>query len=100
MTTKLAPFALIILSLAACSTAPVQEMSDARQAIRSAGIVGAVEHAPAYLAASARLLREAQARLEAGAYDEARRLALEARRQAIKAREHAAQATPVRLTPP
>lgn len=37
-----------------------------------------------------RLLQEAQIRLEAGAYDDARQHALDARNAAIKAREQAA----------
>lgn len=84
---KLIPFAFILLALTACATAPVQEMSDARQAIYSAEAVGAVQRSPTALLAAQRLLREAQGRLEAGAYAEARRYALDARDEAIKARE-------------
>lgn len=77
----------MILALAACATAPVQEMSDARQAIRSAEAVGALQRSPQILMEAQRLLQEAQTRLESGAYEAARQYALNARRQAIKARE-------------
>jgi uncharacterized lipoprotein YajG len=84
-----------ILLLNACAAAPVQEMSDARQAIRSAEAVGAVRRSSVALSTAQRLLQEAQAQLEAGAYDDARRHALDAREEAIRAREQAVQsATP------
>ena len=98
--TKLTLFAVAILSLAACATAPVQEMSDARQAIRSAEAAGAAQRSLHSLSAAQRLLREAQAHLEAGAYGDARRSALDARDEAIKAREQAAQDIEVRPVPP
>ena len=62
-------------------------MSDARQAIRSAEAVGALQRSPQTLMEAQHLLREAQAHLESGAYEDARQYALDARRQAIKARE-------------
>ena len=81
-------FALLSLILAAgCATAPVQEMSDARQAIRSAEVAGAPRHAPSDLASAQDLMDQAAALLEAGDYAAARRLALDARRVAIRARE-------------
>ncbi|MFO1372523.1 MAG: DUF4398 domain-containing protein [Candidatus Competibacteraceae bacterium] len=79
------------LILAACTTAPVQEMSDARQAIRSAEAAGAAQRSLVTLREAQRLLQAAQIRLESGAYDEARRAALAARANAIKAREQALQ---------
>lgn len=79
----------ITLVLTACASAPVQEMSDARQAIYSAEAAGAAQRAPDTLLAARRLLQEAQTRLEAGAYDNARQHALDARDEAIKARERA-----------
>ncbi|MBL8258340.1 MAG: DUF4398 domain-containing protein [Candidatus Competibacteraceae bacterium] len=75
-------------------------MSDARQAIRSAEAVGAAQRSPDHFGASRRLLFEAQRQLRAGAYDTAKRLALEARDRAIKAREKALKPDPVGLTPP
>ncbi len=96
---KLIFFPLVLLALAACVTAPVQEMSDARQAIYSAEAVGAAQRSPDALLAAQRLLREAQTRLEAGAYDEARQYALNARDEAIKARERAASSAVLRSAP-
>ncbi len=89
--------AVIALAIAACAVAPVQEMSDARQAIHSAEAVGATQQSRDTLRMAQRLLQEAQTRLEAGAYDDARRYALDARKAAIQARE---QATVTRLRPP
>lgn len=98
--TKFMLLAAAVLSLAACATAPVQEMSDARQAIRSAEAVGAARRSPDRLSAAQRLLREAQAYLETGAYDQARRYALDARAEAIKARENATQPAPAQSPTP
>jgi prophage DNA circulation protein len=81
--------ASILLALAACAAVPVQEMSDARQAIYSAEAAGAAQRSSDTLLTAQRLLRDAQERLEAGAYDEARRYALDARDAAIRAREQA-----------
>ena len=100
LTTKLTLLVVTILSLAACATAPVQEMSDARQAIRSAEEAGAARRSSDTLSAAQHLLREAQTHLEAGAYDNARRSALDARDAAIKAREEAVRSTAIRAMPP
>ncbi len=81
---------LTILSLMACASAPVQEMSDARQALRSAEIVGAERYSPDDYLAARRSLETAQMWLDIGAYTNARRHALDARAQAIRAREAAA----------
>lgn len=78
-----------LLTLAACSTAPVQEMSDARIAIRSAEEAGATAHAATQLGQARQLLDQAEAKLAIGAYDDARRFALDARDNAIRARERA-----------
>jgi len=93
------PLLLIALALTACTAAPVQEMSDARQAIYSAEAAGAVRRSPEALLAAQRLLWEAQERLEAGAYVEARRYAQEARDEAIKAREEATRNAILRPAP-
>ncbi|HRY14484.1 MAG: DUF4398 domain-containing protein [Candidatus Competibacteraceae bacterium] len=79
--------AIAIATLTACATVPVQEMSDARQAIHSAEAVGALQRSPQALMEARRLLQAAQTQLESGAYEDARRYALDAREQAIKARE-------------
>ena len=93
------PHALIVLALTACAVAPVQEMSDARQAIYSAEAAGAVQRSPDALLTAQRRLQEAQERLEAGAYAEARRYAQDARDEAIKAREEAMRNTVSRPAP-
>ena len=92
-------FAFSLLALTACATAPVQEMSDARQAIYSAEASGAAQRSPDALLEAQRLLGEAQGRLEAGAYGEARRYALDARDAAIKAREQATRNAALRTGP-
>jgi len=96
---KLTLSAFSLLALTACVTAPVQEMSDARQAIHSAEASGAVQRSPDALLAAQRLLREAQERLEAGAYGEARLYALDARDAAIRAREQATRNAVLRPAP-
>jgi cytochrome c556 len=90
LSTKITRLVVAMLALAACATAPpVQEMSDARQALRAAEAVGAAQRSPEPFLAARRLLQEAQTQLEAGAYHDARRHALDARAAAIQARERA-----------
>lgn len=75
-------------SLAGCAaTAPVQEMSDARQALRAAEEAGAHERqVPSYLTAR-RLMDSAEALLNAGDYRAARVKADRARLHAVEARQ-------------
>lgn len=81
---------LLLMSLtAACAGAPVQEMSDARQAIHAAQALAEHPADRAELAAAERMLREAEAALEARRYDDARRLADAARDGATAVRERA-----------
>lgn len=78
-------FALVFL-LAACETAPpVQEMSDARQAITVAREAGAANLASEEFAAAEQFLQSAEDRLDEHQYREARRAALEAKYSAQKA---------------
>ena len=71
-----------ILGLAGCSSAPVQEMSDARQAIAAARVAGATEStSPDFYAAQAAITR-AEKHLEAQEYARARYAAMEAKRHA------------------
>lgn len=79
--------ACLLLLLGACAGAPVQEMSDARQAIRAAQAAGATERAPQEMADAHRLIDAAQQRLQHHEYQEAARLAIEARDQALRALE-------------
>lgn len=72
--------------LAACGTGPpVQEMSDARQAIAVAREAGAAEHAAADLNAAERYLESAQRNLSERAYHAAREDALKAKLKALDA---------------
>ena len=78
--------ALALLFLAACETAPpVQEMSDARQAITVAREAGAADLAAAELAEAEKYLQNAEDKLDDEEYREARYAALEAKLRAQKA---------------
>ncbi len=70
-----------------CVSAPVQEMSNARQAIAAAVDAGAEEHAPADLEAARRLLDNAETSLQNKEYREARRAAEAAKSRAVAALE-------------
>ena len=83
----------IMAILSACAGAPVQEMSDARQAVRAAQAAGAEERAPAELAEARKLIAEAQQQLQRHEYGRAQDTALEARRQAIRALDISREAT-------
>jgi hypothetical protein len=81
--------AVVLAGLAACASAPVQEMSDARQAIHAAEEAGAESHAPEALSAAKRALQSAEQKLAREAYNGARNDAREARRRAAEALEAA-----------
>lgn len=85
------PGLLLLASLqGGCTVAPpVQEMSDARQAIHAAIEVDARELAPATLQEAERLVDTATQNLEHGNYEAARRAAIAARKQAMQARDQA-----------
>ncbi len=75
-----------VLSLTACETAPpVQEMSDARQAIAVAKEAGAEEFAAFHLKAAEDYLASAEEALSKRAYSEARRDAKQAKMKALDA---------------
>lgn len=76
---------LAALALAACVGPPVQEMSDARQAIEAAEEAGALEHAPMQLRFARDLVSSAETKLEKRAYNGARRDARLAREKAVEA---------------
>jgi len=88
----------ILLSVTACETAPpVQEMSDARQAIAVAKEAGAEERAAVHLQAAESYLERAEQQLNEHNYYEARRDAKQAKIKALdalKASEAAAKDTP------
>ena len=65
--------------LSGCIGAPVQEMSNARQAVRAAQKAGAEQHAPTVLAEAQKLLDQAKGNLQHGEYRAARDQAEQAR---------------------
>lgn len=75
--------------LVACAPAPVQEMSEARQAIDAARAAGAEQHARPQLDEAHSLLDSAQQMLNDRRFRDARRSASQARDAAIRARETA-----------
>lgn len=75
-------------AVAACSVnPPVQEMSDARQAIQAARDAKADVHAPVRFGTAEQQLEKAKSALESGAYDQARDYAVSAKQEAIRARD-------------
>ena len=74
-----------LLIVAGCQTAPVQEMSDARQAISVAKKAGAEELAPNDLKAALDYLRSAESFISQRHYDDARREAVNAKASALEA---------------
>lgn len=84
-------FILLAFSISACSiTAPVQEMSNARQSIRAAKDANAENLAKNVLSEAKQRLHSAMRELDAGEYEKARILALEAKYLALKAKQLAA----------
>jgi hypothetical protein len=80
--------AILAAALAACATSPpVQEMSDARQAIAAAEAADAGRLAPETLNAARRYLGEAERQLQQEAYGPARMNAVRAKNRAIAALE-------------
>ena len=76
----------LTLFFMACETAPpVQEMSDARQAITVAREAGAADLAASELAEAEKYLQNAEDKLDHQQYREARHAALEAKYRAQKA---------------
>jgi hypothetical protein len=74
-----------IACLVGCAGAPVQEMSDARQAIAAARVAGATEgNSPDLYAAEAAITR-AEMHLQAQEYTRARLAAMQAKRHAAAA---------------
>lgn len=79
-------FALLMV-LVSCASAPVQEMSDARQAIQAAKEGGTSVDSQTSITKAESLLKEAEAALENGEYKKAKLTATEARNEAIKAQQ-------------
>lgn len=83
----------LLLLLSACTVMPpVQEMSDARQAIKAAREADAGEYAPQKLRSAEDSLELATKTLEQGEYEAARMAATVAKALAIKARDEAVAA--------
>ena len=79
-------FAVLVCGvLTACAGAPVQEMSDARQAIRAAHDAGAERSAPQQLIEARTYMERAEANLNSRNYRDARRDAVAARGKAAEA---------------
>jgi hypothetical protein len=95
---RLAASALVAaVFIVACTSAPTQEMSDARQAVFSARDADAPDLAPRSMDSAEQLLDRAQRFLKQGRYDVARNDALEARQAAMKARQVAVAITEARV---
>lgn len=83
-----------VLSLLGCHGPPVQEMSDARQAIAAATASGAPAATSPDLYAAKAAIERAQTHLEAKEYVRARLAALEAKRHAAAALNAAQRGEP------
>jgi Domain of unknown function (DUF4398) len=77
---------LVIALVTGCAGAPVQEMSDARQAVKAAHKAGADQFAPDLMAEAQRLLASAKTNVSKGEYRMARDEAEQAREKAMEAR--------------
>ena len=75
------------LLLSACVTIPIQEMSDARQAIAGAEDVGAERYAAHSLNSAVKLMAMAESDLAEKDYTHAREAAIEAKKFALRARD-------------
>lgn len=80
---------VILLALSACATAPIQEMSDARQAIQAAKSIGVDENSQSNLVQAKKFLKKAEKALHVGEFKEARVNALAAKQEAIQAQQFA-----------
>ena len=80
--------ASLLVGLVACAGAPVQEMSDARQAIAAARAAGAPARAPDNFQAAQAAIERAESHLQLHEYARARLEAVEAKRDAAAALAH------------
>jgi len=76
----------LMVVLSACAGAPVQEMSDARQAIRAAESAGAQQQASMEMTQARELIKAAEEDIRVGDYRQAREHARLSREMAIEAR--------------
>lgn len=85
--------AALLMLMVACGSAPVQEMSEARQALEAARVAGAEELATESYQKALALLKTAEEMLNERHFRRARESAAMARDEAIQARETAQQAS-------
>jgi hypothetical protein len=78
---------LLAFVLTACAGIPVQEMSNARQAVDAARKVGAETRATTELKSAEALLQSAEQALQEGNYKKARKDAVASRDQAVQAQD-------------
>jgi Na+-transporting methylmalonyl-CoA/oxaloacetate decarboxylase gamma subunit len=78
--------------LVACAGAPVQEMSDARQAIQAARAAGAPTRAPDDFSAAQAAIQRAESHLQQHEYSSAKMAAIEAKHDASVALAQAQRA--------
>jgi len=86
--------AMLLLAGCVATPPPVQEMSDARQAVTAAREAGADKHAPPVYRRSVSMLRNAEGTLDRRRFKQARDQALAARRLAIEAMRNSTSETP------
>jgi len=84
---------LFMLFLAGCASAPVQEMSDARQAVQAAAQSGAATAASAEMSAAQTALKLAERLLRDHQYGAARHYARDAHTKALHAQQVAESKT-------
>ena len=86
--TYLSIVVITVAGLSSCATAPIQEMSDARQALQAARDAGTQQHAPRYQRDAETYLQDAERNLGDGSsgYKPARENALAAKQRAITGR--------------
>jgi hypothetical protein len=84
---------LAVALVAGCAGAPVQEMSDARQAVKAANKADAKQYAPELMTEAEALIKSASANIRKGEYRVARDEAEQAREKAMEARRIAELAT-------
>ncbi|OQW94836.1 MAG: hypothetical protein BWK79_04610 [Beggiatoa sp. IS2] len=86
---RISRLALILTLVSGCATAPLQEMTDARLAVKAARDVRAAQYTPSALAAAEQSLVQAEHNLASGELEQARENALAAKEYAIKAHDMA-----------
>lgn len=80
-------FLVLVLMIAGCAGVPVQEMSDARQAVDAARKAGAETHATSELKTAETLLESAEKALQDGDYSRARDEAVTSHSLAVQAQD-------------